>query len=138
MLRTSGAGSFETLGKGSRGIDDQGWDVSVKAIAHYPTVLNRLAEDPDWTIELGQAYAAQSGDVMDGVQRMRALAQAQGNLPSTKEQQVVVREKTIIIEPAEPTVVYVPTYDPWVVFYRPVFVSGFHHARFWSFGIGTE
>lgn len=121
---------------GTRGIDDQGWDVSVKAVAHYPTVLNRLAEDPDWTTELGQAYAAQSGDVMDGVQRMRALAQAQGNLPSTKEQQVVVREKTIIIEPAEPTVVYVPTYDPWVVYYQPVFFSGFHHARFWSFGIG--
>lgn len=121
---------------GARGIDDQGWDVSVKAIAHYPTVLNRLAEDPDWTTELGQAYAMQSGDVMDGVQRMRALAQAQGNLPSTKEQQVVVREKTIIIEPAEPTVIYVPTYDPYVVYYQPIFFRGYHHARFWSFGIG--
>lgn len=121
---------------GTRSIDDQGWDVSVKAIAHYPTVLNRLAEDPDWTTTLGQAYALQSGDVMDGVQRMRALAQAQGNLPSSKEQDVVIRGRNIIIEPAEPTVIYVPTYDPAIVFYQPVFFSGFHHARFWSFGIG--
>ena len=121
---------------GTRGIDEQGWDVSVKAIAHYPTVLNRLAEDTDWTTELGQAYAVQSGDVMDGVQRMRALAQAQGTLPSTKEQDVVIRGPNIIIEPAEPTVVYVPTYDPAIVFYQPVFFSGFHHARFWSFGLG--
>lgn len=121
---------------GTRGIDDQGWDVSVKSIAHYPTVLNRLAEDPDWTTALGQAYALQSSDVMEGVQRMRALAQAQGNLPSTREQDVVIRGGNIIIEPAESTLVYVPTYDPGYVYYEPLFYGGYYDAAYWSFGAG--
>ncbi|HSA57467.1 MAG TPA: DUF3300 domain-containing protein, partial [Gemmatimonadaceae bacterium] len=115
---------------GTRGIDDQGWDVSVKSIAHYPTVLNRLAEDPDWTTALGQAYALQSSDVMEGVQRMRALAQAQGNLPSTREQDVVIRGGNIIIEPAESTLVYVPTYDPGYVYYEPLFYGGYYDAAY--------
>lgn len=121
---------------GTDDIDEQGWDVSVKAVAHYPPVLNRMAEQPEWTTELGQAYAAQSGDVMDSVQRLRQLAAAHGNLRSTPEQEIVVRGKHVTIEPAQPTVIYVPTYDPAIVFFQPIFLVKRHHARFFSFGIG--
>ena len=65
---------------GTRDLDDQSWDVSVKAIAHYPTVLNLLDSRPEWMEALGEAYAAQSSDVMASVQRMRPLAAAKGNL----------------------------------------------------------
>jgi len=120
---------------GTRGIDDQAWDVSVKSVAHYLPVLNMLAERPDWTTALGQAYAGQSADVMDAVQRLRAMAHAQGNLVSTPEQDVIVERERIIIVPAQPRVIYVPTYDPWAVYYRPVFIATGYRG-FWSFGIG--
>lgn len=121
---------------GTEGIDEQGWDVSVKAVAHYPPVLNRMVERIDWTTELGQAYALQSTDVMDAVQRLRAQAAVHGNLQSTAEQEVTHQGKHIVITPAQPTVVYVPTYDPAIVYFQPVFVVAKHHARYWSFGIG--
>ncbi|HEX7121394.1 MAG TPA: DUF3300 domain-containing protein [Gemmatimonadaceae bacterium] len=121
---------------GTDDIDEQGWDVSVKAVAHYPPVLNRMAERLEWTTELGRAYAAQSGDVMDSVQRLRQLAAAHGNLRSTPEQEVVVRSQYVTIQPAQPTVIYVPTYDPGIVFFQPIFLVKKHHARFFSFGIG--
>ncbi len=121
--------------RGTRGIDDQGWDLSVKAVAHYPPVLNMLANDGDWSVALGQAYAAQSGDVMDAVQRMREMAREQGNLVSTPEHTVSYDRERIVIVPANPQVIYVPTYDPAIVYVRPVFGFGFH-ARYFSFGIG--
>ncbi|NUQ11358.1 MAG: DUF3300 domain-containing protein [Gemmatimonadaceae bacterium] len=121
--------------RGTRDIDDQNWDLSVKAVAHYPPVLNMLANQEDWATALGQAYAAQSGDVMDAVQRLREMARAQGNLVSTREHTVAVERERIVIVPANPRVIYVPTYDPYVVYARPVF--GFaHHASYFSFGIG--
>jgi hypothetical protein len=120
---------------GTNGIEDESWDVSVKAVAHYPPVLNMMAERPDWTTALGQAYAAQSSDVMKSVQHLREMAQAQGNLKSTPQQNIVVEGQNISIVPAQPTVIYVPTYDPAVVYYRPI---GFGPAfsAYWSFGIG--
>lgn len=121
--------------RGTRDIDDQGWDLSVKAVAHYPPVLNMLANQEDWSVALGQAYAAQSGDVMDAVQRMREMAREQGNLVSTPEHTVTVDRERIIIVPANPRVIYVPTYDPAIVYVRPVFEFGFH-ASYFSFGIG--
>ncbi|MFS9669079.1 DUF3300 domain-containing protein, partial [Klebsiella pneumoniae] len=60
--------------RGTRNIDNQGWDISVKAVAYDPPVLNMLASDEDWAIALGQAYANQSGEVMDAVQRLRERA----------------------------------------------------------------
>jgi hypothetical protein len=120
---------------GTRGIDDQPWDISVKAVAHYLPVLNMLAERVDWTTTLGQAYATQSGDVMDAVQRLREMARAQGNLESTEQQNVYVERERIRIVPAHPTIIYVPTYDPWAVYYRRVVVVGGYNG-FWSFGIG--
>lgn len=121
--------------RGTRDIDDQPWDISVKAVAHYPPVLNMLYNQDDWATALGQAYAAQSGEVMDAVQRMRDMAREQGNLVTTAEQRVEYDRERIVIVPANPRVIYVPTYDPYVVYYRPVFQMGFHAGSF-SFGIG--
>ena len=120
---------------GTNGIDDQYWDVSVKAVAHYPTVLNMMDSQIDWTTSLGQAYAQQSTDVMQSVQHMRELAQAQGNLESTPQQQVVANAGYISIWPAQPQYIYVPVYDPSVIYFQPVFRrAGF--GAYFSFGIG--
>jgi hypothetical protein len=121
--------------RGTRNIDDQGWDISVKAVAYYPPVLNMLARDEDWTVALGQAYASQSGDVMDAVQRLREMAREQGNLVSTREHTVTEDRGRIVIVPANPQVIYVPTYDPAIVYVRPIWSFGFHTGYF-SFGIG--
>jgi hypothetical protein len=121
--------------RGTRGVDDQNWDISVRSVAHYPPVLNMLAHQEDWATALGQAYAGQSGEVMDAVQRLREMAREQGNLVSTREHTVEYDRDRIIIVPANPQVIYVPTYDPYVVYYRPIFSFGFHTGYF-SFGIG--
>jgi hypothetical protein len=121
--------------RGTRNIEDQGWDIAVKAVAYYPPVLNMMARDEDWTVALGQAYAAQSADVMDAVQRLREMAREQGNLVTTREHQVLEDRGRIIIVPANPQVIYVPTYDPAIVYVRPIFGFGFH-TNYFSFGIG--
>lgn len=92
------------------------WDLSVKALVPFPEVLAMMSEKLDWTQRLGEAFLAQQEDVMNAVQGLRAKAQAQGTLKSTQEQKVVVQEKTIVIEPTNPTVVYVPSYNPAVVY----------------------
>jgi hypothetical protein len=121
--------------RGTRNIENQGWDISVKAVAYYPPVLNMLANDEDWAIALGQAYANQSGDLMDAVQRLREMAREQGNLVSTREHTVTEDRGRIVIVPANPQVIYVPTYDPAIVYVRPIWSFGFHTGYF-SFGIG--
>ena len=120
---------------GTDGIDEQPWDVSVKSVAHYQSALNMMADKGDWTATLGRAYAYQSSDVMAAVQRMRRLADAQGNLVSTAQQQVVRESNSYVIVPAQPRVIYVPVYDPIVVYTRPIFNVGFS-SRYWSFGVG--
>ena len=120
---------------GTAGIDEQSWDVSVKSVAHYPSALNMMADKGDWTATLGRAYAYQSSDVMTAVQRMRRLADTQGNLVSTAQQQVVRESNQYVIVPAQPRVIYVPVYDPIVVYSRPIFTVGFS-SRYWSFGVG--
>ena len=70
----------------------------------------------DWTQKLGDAFIAQQKPVLDTIQRLRAKAQAAGNLKTTKEQTVIVEEKIIKIEPADPQVIHVPTYNPTVVY----------------------
>ncbi len=97
-------------------IDAADWDVSVKAVAHYPEVLSTMADSLDWTTALGQAYAWQPDDVMASVQRLRAQASAVGNLDSGPQQEVVNDAGNIQIWPAEPDHVYVPTYDPDLVY----------------------
>src|SRR6185437_9094620 len=69
-------------------IDGESWNVSVKAVAHYPTVIDQMANEIDWTIALGQAYVNQPDDVMASVQRLRAEAQAAGNLQSDPQMDV--------------------------------------------------
>jgi hypothetical protein len=107
--------------RGPAGVDDGPWDVSVKAVAHYPLVLDYLADHLDWTTAVGQAYVAQSTDVMISVQRLRRMARSEGNLVTTPEQDVLLEDDDIRIVPAQPALIYVPRYDPAIVYYhRPV------------------
>ena len=99
-------------------IDGQPWDVSVQAVAHYPTVLEMMADNLDWTTSLGQAYVNQAVDVMASIQRLRAQAQAAGNLASSPEMEVVSSADVIELWPAQPQFIYVPVYDPAVVYLR--------------------
>ncbi len=92
------------------------WDPSVQALTAYPQVLEMMNDKLDWTQELGDAVLADQARVMQTVQNLRQKAQAAGNLKSNEQQKVVQQEKTIIIEPAQPTTVYVPTYNPAVVY----------------------
>jgi len=94
------------------------WDPSVKAMLGFPDVLAMMNEKLDWTEDLGNAFLAQQKDVMDSVQRLRSKASGTGNLKTTKEQVVKVEPQTqvIVIQPASPQVVYVPTYNPTVVY----------------------
>jgi hypothetical protein len=98
----------------------QAWDPSVKSLAAFPQVITMMNDKLDMTQRLGDAFLAQQKDVLAAVQRLRAKAQAAGNLKSGKEQTVSTAQEggtTVIkIEPAQPTVVYVPTYNPTVVY----------------------
>jgi Protein of unknown function (DUF3300) len=100
-------------------IDEQPWDVSVQAVAHYPTVLAFMDDNLDWTTSLGQAYVDQSVDVMASVQRLRAQAQAAGNLVSSSEMEVVTSGGEIELWPAQAQLLYVPEYDPALVYFSP-------------------
>lgn len=113
-------------------IEYQPWDVSVKAVAHYPNLLFMMDKKYDWTVSLGQAYVNQEQDVLDAIQRLRAEARGAGNLISTPQQQVVVEEEYIRIYPAEPQVIYVPEYDPLLVYTEGPYPA----YGFVSFGIG--
>jgi hypothetical protein len=114
-------------------IDDGDWDVSVKAVAHYPGVLSMMADKIDWTTSVGQAYVNQSTDVMDAVQRLRRQARSFGNLVTTPEQEIVETDGFLYIYPANAQFIYVPTYDPAIIFFRrPAFVWG----PLITFGIG--
>ena len=103
----------------------QPWDPSIQAMAGLPDVVKRLADDIQWTTDLGNAFLVQQSDVMDAVQRMRKKAQDNGNLKSTEQQKVetkVIESKSVIVvEQANPQVVYVPSYDPVVVWGAPVY-----------------
>lgn len=99
-------------------IADRDWDVSVKSVAHYPQVLQRMVQQRDWTTALGQAYVNQSTDVLKSVQRLRAEAKAAGTLVTTPQQTVVVEGQVIKVVPAQPQVIYVPQYNPEVVYVK--------------------
>jgi len=107
----------------AQAVDQQSWDPSVKALTQFPSVLDNLARNLSWTSSLGQAFASQQADVMTAVQTMRAKAQAAGALQSTS--QITVTQpsaNTILIQPANPQVVYVPQYNPAVVYGTPITV----------------
>lgn len=97
-------------------VEGETWDVSVKSLVAFPNVLEMMNEKLDWTQKLGDAFLAQQKDVAAAIQRLRRQAQNAGNLQSNKQQVVRSEAQTIIIEPAQPEVVYVPAYNPTVVY----------------------
>lgn len=112
-----------------RAVASQPWDPSVQSLVAFPQVLATMASNPDWVTQLGNAFLAQPNDVMDSVQRLRKQAQHAGHLQTNQQQKVIVEQSTIQIVPANPQVVYVPTYNPTVVYgtwlypaYPPVYV----------------
>ncbi len=128
----------------------QPWDSSIQAMAGLPDLVKRLADDVQWTTDLGNAFLAQQSDVMDAVQRMRGKAKDTGNLKSNEQMKVetkVVESKTVVvIEQSNPEVVYVPSYNPTVVYGPPVYPyppisyppPGYYAAGMAiSFGIGV-
>jgi hypothetical protein len=101
-------------------LSKQSWDDSLKSLVEVPDVLAMMSEQLDWTQKLGDAVLAQQTDVLDAIQRLRARAQANGKLESTKEQTVTVKTENqkqyVAIEPTPPTEIYVPYYEPSVVY----------------------
>ena len=100
----------------TKALEPEGWDPSVKSLVPFPQVLATMNGDLNWTQQLGYAFAGQQAEVMNSVQRLRRQAQDNGNLKSTPQQVVEVTEQNIVIEPAESGVVYVPSYNPSVVY----------------------
>ena len=107
-------------------VQKQNWDPSIQAMAAFPDVVKRLADDIQWTTDLGNAFLAQESDVMNAVQRMRAKAQSKGTLKTSAQQKVETQtveggKQVIVVQQANPEVVYVPSYDPVVVYGPPVY-----------------
>ena len=123
-------------------VDRQDWDPSVKALVEFPTVLANLDRDLSWTSELGEAYQNRPDDVMQAIQHMRHKAYDSGNLRSTPQERVYEQGPNVDIQPADPDVVYVPTYNPAYVYGYPVGLwPGFYPwwgvgGPYISFGIG--
>src|SRR5262249_7958574 len=131
-------------------VKKQPWDPSIQAMAALPDVVKRLADDIQWTTDLGNAFLAQQSDVMDAIQRMRKKAQDKGSLQSNQQQtvqtQVIESKQVIVIEQANPEVVYVPSYDPVYVYgpavypypsiYYPPYYGGMYAAAAISWGVG--
>ena len=97
-------------------LEKQTWDASVKALASFPEVLTMMNEKLEWTQKVGDAFLGQPKEVMDTVQKLRAKAVGEGSLKSSKEQEVKKEGDIIIIQPTNPQVVYVPAYDPMIVY----------------------
>jgi uncharacterized membrane protein YgcG len=123
-------------------VDKQDWDPSVKALTQFPSVLADMDKNLSWTSELGDANYNQPADVMDAIQFMRKQAQDAGNLKTTPQQTVTAQGSMIVIQPADPDVVYVPDYDPELIYGYPVALwPGFYpwwgvSGPYISFGIG--
>lgn len=139
----------------SQAANTQPWDPSLKALTQFPDVLDQLAQNLPWTTALGQAYAGEPTDVLNAIQVMRGRAQAHGALRDTPQQRIRTQPRplagtangsgyvvpppaqTIVIEPTQPDVVYVPRYDPDVVYGAPVYVAhdyGYRRPRSWDTG----
>jgi hypothetical protein len=102
------------------GVDGENWDPSVKALARFPAIIKRMSDDLEWTIDLGDAEVNQPFNVAEVIQQLRAEAEEAGSLKITPEQTVTISseggESLIVIEPAEPSTIYVPNYD-WTTAY---------------------
>ncbi|WP_454766849.1 DUF3300 domain-containing protein [Cupriavidus campinensis] len=104
----------------TKAVANEAWDPSVQSLVAFPSVMDMMGRQPQWVTSVGDAFLAQPNDVMDAVQRLRVQAQKAGALKTTEQQKVVTQQSggtTIVqIEPASPQVVYVPTYNPTVVY----------------------
>ncbi|SDE44154.1 DUF3300 domain-containing protein [Paraburkholderia lycopersici] len=116
-------------------LDQQAWDPSVKSLVPFPQILHMMDSNLEWTERLGNAFLDDEAAVMDSVQRLRQRAEAAGKLVSTPQQVVSTNDGVVVIEPANPDIVYIPVYDPMVVygawpypafppFYFPEFFGG--------------
>src|SRR5882724_7411271 len=127
----------------------QPWDPSVQALVATPDVVQRMAGNIQWTTDLGNAFLAQQSDVMDAVQRMRGKAESKGTLKTSAQQTVETKtveggKQVIVVEPASPDVVYVPSYDPQMVYgapppaypYYPYTYPGYYAGMGLAFGTG--
>ena len=112
-------------------LDKKDWDPSVKALVPFPQILSMMSERLEWTQNLGDAFLDQQDEVMDTIQQLRAKAQAAGNLMDTDEQRVTMEDGAIMIEPAQPEVIYVPVFDPMLV-YGPWWYPAFPPFFFFS------
>jgi hypothetical protein len=128
-------------------VEKQHWDPSIQAMSAFPEVTQRLAANIQWTTDLGNAFLAQQADVMDAIQRMRGKARSNGALESNAQQRVETRvveggEEVIVVDPVNPQVVYVPSYDPVVVYgepvypYPPIYYPGYRPGMGLVFGTG--
>lgn len=101
-------------------LEEKSWDPSVKSLVGFPNVLDMMSKDLDWLTKLGDAFIGQQAEVLQAVQRLRAKAKAEGNLEDSEHQKVEVKNEgasqVIVIESSDPDVIYVPTYDPVVVY----------------------
>lgn len=104
----------------AQAVDQMPWDSSVKALAAFPSLLGNMDKNLSWTSSVGDAWYNQEQGVMDAVQVMRRRAQGAGHLNSTPQQKVTTEGSDIEIEPVSPELVYVPAYDPWVVYGDPI------------------
>ena len=129
----------------AQALGKQNWDPSVRSLVNFPDVLSKMSDKLEWTQKMGDAFLSQQKQVMDTVQLLRTKAQSAGNLKTTSEQKVVVEEKIIRIEPASPQVVYVPSYNPTVVYgawpypaYPPYpwYPPGYVWGSMFAFGAG--
>jgi Protein of unknown function (DUF3300) len=125
-------------------VNQQAWDPSVKALTQFPSVLHDLARNLAWTSSLGEAFTNQQADVMAAVQTMRQQAMAAGNLKSSSQITVVQQTpSTIVIQPTNPDVVYVPAYNPMLIYGTPYVIPMYTPpvaivtpGIFWGSGIG--
>jgi Protein of unknown function (DUF3300) len=128
-------------------LDKKIWDPSVKSLVNFPSILTMMSDKLEWTQDIGDAFLGQKEQVMNTVQDLRAKAYTLGNLATTYEQVVVVEEDTIVIEPASPQIIYVPIYNPTVVYgpwWYPAYPPYYYHppgyavarAGVISFGVG--
>jgi len=127
--------------------EQQNWDPSIQALLIFPDLVKRLNQDITWTTNLGNAFLNQQADVMDAVQRMRSKAQQAGKLSSTPQQTVTTTsdngQPEIVIQPANPQMIYLPNYDPAYFWGPPLyypyanwFYPPYGGGAYWGFGMG--
>ncbi len=131
------AARYLASGGATNQLDAQAWDDSVRTLAHYPELTQWMNDNLEWTRAVGEAFRIQPADVMAAVQRLRAKAQAVGNLTSTPQQKVITTQNIITIVPAEPEIIYVPHYDPMLVYATPApwGCSWISFGLCWQFGM---